>query len=266
MSQSSESFCLNDKFKEWACSYSGCDGGDFKSKIWLCGIEWGFSKDRDKTEEQYQAVLADFYSRELPEEISRGAYTPKDSQYNVAEAWKYQYGQKVAKLYAAIKGQEVSQAWDFAQRCNGTEIFRLNLYPIAFPNEWDGLWDEHKLKDVTGVESKQIYRTWCFLHRLPWIAEQVKQHKPKLIIGTGVRYLTDFIICFGGLGMAEHIHQETITAPSESTGTTSRNMYWAKVGEMTTLVVTPFLGSVHGLNSDALLQAFGKRISEIVEF
>ena len=252
-----------ENFKEWACSYSGCDGGDFKSPIWLCGIEWGFSKKRDQTEANYKKALADYYSRELPEEIIRGAYTPKDSQYNVAEGWKYQYGQKVAKLYAAIKGMEVSQAWDFAQRCYGSEIFRLNLYPIAFPNEWDGLWNEHNLQDVTGLESKQIYRTWCFLHRLPWISAQVKHHKPKLIIGTGVGYLTDFIVCFGGQGMVENIHKQTISVPSGSTGKTSRTLYWAKIGEETTLVVTPFFGSVHGVNSDALLQAFGAKIKDI---
>ena len=266
MIQSSESFGLKEKFKEWACSYSGCDGGDFKSKMWLCGIEWGFGKKREQTEEEYKKALLDFYYRELPEEISKGTYMPKDSQYNVAEAWKYLYGQKVAKLYAAIKGQEVSQAWDFVPSCDGSEIFRLNLYPIAFPNEWGGFWEEHKLKVITGFESKQIYRTWCFLHRFPWIAEQVKQHKPKLIIGTGVGYLTDFVVSFGGTGMVENIHQETISAPLASTETTSRTMYWAKVGEETTLVVTPFFGGVHGLNSDALIQAFGKRVREVVDF
>lgn len=32
---------IPNNFKEWACSLSGCDGGDINADTWLCGIEWG---------------------------------------------------------------------------------------------------------------------------------------------------------------------------------------------------------------------------------
>lgn len=32
---------MQQQVKEWACSFSGCDGGNPNAPIWLCGIEWG---------------------------------------------------------------------------------------------------------------------------------------------------------------------------------------------------------------------------------
>ncbi len=34
-------FNVPENFKDWACSLSGCDGGNLKADTWLCGIEWG---------------------------------------------------------------------------------------------------------------------------------------------------------------------------------------------------------------------------------
>jgi hypothetical protein len=30
---------MNKKFQDWACSFSGCDGGNLEAGVWLCGIE-----------------------------------------------------------------------------------------------------------------------------------------------------------------------------------------------------------------------------------
>ena len=32
---------LNEKFKQFACSHYGCDGGNLDSSVWVCGLEWG---------------------------------------------------------------------------------------------------------------------------------------------------------------------------------------------------------------------------------
>ncbi len=249
-------------FKKWACSFSGCDGGDLKSRVWLCGIEWGYRRTKDQSVEDYHNELENYYCHEIPKQISEGFRSYRCEEYKMDEHLDYQYGLKVAKLYAAIEGHDVSKARDIATVSNGSEIFRLNLYPIAFYQEKDALWEQYGLDAVTGLESKQIYRTWCLLHRLPWIAEQVKEHNPKLFIGTGIGYLTDFVISCGGSGIVSDIHKETIIGNPEKPDDSKRTMYWARIGE-TTLVVIPFLGGMSGLNSDALLQKFGDRIREI---
>jgi len=258
---------LNGKFKEWACSFSGCDAGNIQSPIWISGIEWGFGKKRTESDQEYADKLKKYYSEELPEEISKGFYEGRYKNYEMGnEALTYQYGQKVAKLYTAIQGKDISESIEIAKSSKGSEIFRMNLYPISFPNEGDELWDKYGLEGITGLQSKQIYRTWCFLHRFPWIAEQVKQHKPKLLIGTGIGYLTDFIVSFGGSNLAEFINKETIIGDPANPKTSTRTMYWTKINEQTTIVITPFFGGVYGLNSDALLRAFGNKINDISRF
>jgi len=255
---------LVENFKEWACSFSGCDGGDADSPVWTCGIEWGYSKGRQATEEEYQAILRKYYSEELPDEIARGAFEPEKYHYFEKERLRFRYVRQMSKLYGALNGMNVENVDD--DSCREWKLFHMNLYPIAFPYEADSLWDEYKLADVTGLESKQIYRTWCLLRRFPWISEQVRKNKPKLVIGTGVGYLTDFIVCCGGSGIVDCIHMETIVGSKENPVTSTRTLYWTKVSEETTLAVIPFPSGRYGLNSNALVQKFGDRIREIAGF
>jgi len=49
---------LDRNIKEWACSLSGCDGGNIEGDIWLCGIEWGGASGSDYYEKQ---VMRDYY-------------------------------------------------------------------------------------------------------------------------------------------------------------------------------------------------------------
>lgn len=252
---------IPEAFKEWACSFSGCDGGNPQGSIWVSGIEWGFGKERKETPAEYEHRLEEYY-KELGNEISKGSYSPSQ-KYDMKNELSYQFGQKLAKIYSAIKGLKTEAYKDVAQGCNGSEIFKLNIYPIAFPTEYDALWEKYGLPKITGLASKHIYRTWCFLHRFPFISEQVNEYKPKLIIATGITYLTDFVVCFAGTGGVEEIIKDTI-ASQPGADQSTRTFYWTKVNNITTLVVIPFLGGQSGLNSDYLLQRFGERIREIV--
>ncbi|MEC4686653.1 MAG: hypothetical protein VST71_13100 [Nitrospirota bacterium] len=51
---------MNENMRLWACSLSGCDGGNINSDIWLCGIEWGGGSD------------GNYYEKDLPQEINKG--------------------------------------------------------------------------------------------------------------------------------------------------------------------------------------------------
>ena len=151
---------------------------------------------------------------------------------------------------------------EVANDCKDSEIFKMNLYPIAFPNTDDGLWDKYGLTKITGLPSKEIYRTWCFLHRFPAINKQVTNYSPKYIIATGISYLTDFVVCFSGEKSDEMIHKEEIKPQSEANKST-RNFYWRRLNQKTILVVTPFFGGPNGMNSDYLLQQLGERIRNL---
>jgi len=239
---------LNDNFIKWACSLSGCDGGSPDAKIWASGIEWGFRGDP-----------SNYYSQELPAEIQKGTYELQSKQYPWEDSFTYPYGQSLAKLYYAIKGGNVGDYKKIADEKNQHELFKTNLYPIAFNSTDPKLWHDYELNKLTGFDEKYLFKTWCFLHRFPAISQMVKDKSPKLIIGTGVSYLTDFFACYGG-----STNIDTPINIGELNKTKKRQYYWAELSNGTTLVVIPFFSSQFGLNSGDLLQEMGEKIRKLV--
>lgn len=234
---------------EWACSLSGCDGGSLNAPIWISGIEWGGGDE-------------EYYTKQLPEEIAKGKYTPSET-YNWKDSLTYKYGTSLAKLITSYHGFDTSEYKIFAEKCTGNEIFKLNLYPIAFRSTSDDAWEKYNLPEIIGFQEKNLFKTWCFLHRFPNIAKIVEKYAPKIIICTGIDYLNDFFSCY-----ARHIDIDTpinyVEVQSESENNAhKRRLYWSKINSKTTLCVIPFFSGAYGLNSDELLQKFGKKIRNI---
>lgn len=247
---------INEKFKEWACSLSGCDGGNINAPVWICGIEWGYNKNNNSQ--------LDYYANQLVDEINEGRCSPSDKCL-----WKdqliYPYGRSIAKLYYAILGKEVSDYKNIETDCNIPEIFKMNLFPIAFNNTDNKLWKKHGLDKLTGIEDKYLYVTWCFLHRYPTFSNMVFEKRPKLIIGTGISYLTDFFACFAGkMKPITPINIETIAQESSKGKINYRRFYWSKIFDQTLLVVVPFPAGSNGMNSDYLIKSIGSKIRELV--
>lgn len=238
---------LSENFIKWACSLSGCDGGSPDAKIWISGIEWGFIGDP-----------SNYYKNELPAEIAKGEYKPDLQEYPWKHSFTYPYGKSLAKLYCAIKGYDVKNYQEIAHKKNN-ELFKTNLYPIAFNSIDPSLWKYYKIDELTGFAEKNLFKTWCFLHRFPAIAKLAREKSPKLIIGTGVSYLTDFFACYAG-----NTNINTTINIGKLTRTKDRSYYWAKLSNGTILVVIPFFSSQFGLNSDYLLQEMGEKIKELV--
>lgn len=247
---------IGQKFKEWARSLSGCDGGNPAAKIWICGIEWGYSKKDAMKPKEY-------YEKELPQQIASGQYKPSNT-YNWKESLKSRYGISIAKLYFSIMEEKVEDYKELIEKCDGKEIFKMNLYPIAFNNTDDRLWKEYKLDKLTGFEEKYLFKTWCFLHRFPFFSDMVKEENPKLIIGTGVSYLTDFFVCFGGKDSIDATINVDIIEP-ESPSDKKRTYYWGRLKNGTIIVVIPFFSGPYGFNSDDLIQKMGDKIRKLLD-
>lgn len=245
---------IPNNFKEWACSLSGCDGGNIDADTWLCGIEWGGgSKDKE------------YYPEKLPKQIKNGAYQPEQNHYDWKDSITYPYGRSFAKLYSAITGDKVENYLELvSKKWNGSEIFKLNLYPIAFDSTDTLLWHKYKLKEITGFDEKHLFQTWCFINRFPYLSKLREEKRPKLIVCTGVGYLQDFFICFGGNSENSAMMQYEDIEPSlDSKVQNKRRFYWVRLDSHTTLVVIPFFSGPYGLNSDLLLQTIGDRIRHI---
>lgn len=245
---------IPNNFKKWACSLSGCDGGNIDADTWLCGIEWGGGSE-------------EYYSKELPEEIKNGTYKPEQNHYDWKDSitGRSPFGRSFAKLYSAIDGENVENYSKFvSQKWDGSEIFKLNLYPIAFDSTDTVLWHKYKLKEITGFDEKHLFQTWCFINRFPYFSKLRKEKRPKLIVCTGVSYLQDFFICFGGNSKNSAMMQyEDIQPSPDSKVQNKRRFYWIRLDNHTTLVVIPFFSGSYGLNSDFLLQTIGDRIRHI---
>ncbi|HDR14974.1 MAG TPA: hypothetical protein ENN79_05715, partial [Desulfobacteraceae bacterium] len=238
---------VDPKFSAWACSLSGCDGGDPSAPVWISGIEWGYGKRRGQTDDEYEEAVSSYYSMNLPDEIAKGRYEPR-GDYLWQEHLTYPFGRSVAKLFMALNGLGVENYNRIAEMDIDSKIFKLNLYPIAFRHAGDKLWAKYHIGDLTGLDSKEVYRTWCFLNRFPFIAETVKRHNPKLIIGIGVTYLTDFFACFAGTGGSGNIHIGELQ-PDFKNKQNHRRYYWSKINSgRTLLAVIPFFSSQYGLN------------------
>ena len=238
---------------------SGCDGGQPTAKTWLCGIEWGSGSYDDGI----------YYRQELTEEIDRGSCKPDpDSRYDWEKSIKGRspFGRGFAKLYAALEGEEDvgryralirSKTWD------GSEVFKLNLYPIAFDSDDPVLWKDYGLHRITGFEEKYAYQAWCMFKRFKFFRRLKKENKPKEIICVGVGYFREFLLAFGA--QAEHcwgIRSEAITPISPGNKNRPRRYHWTRLGD-TNLIVIPFFSGSNGLNSDYLLREMGRRIADL---
>ena len=242
-------------FIDWACSLSGCYGGNIEADTWICGSEWGagsYGKDI-------------YYETGLAEDIERGEVPLEQKEFN----WKYclydNYGRNFAKIFAAMNGENVEDYRELAlEKWNGSEIFAVNLYPIAFDSIDSGLWDDYKLTEKTGFSEKHLFQTWCYFNRFPVLAALRSKKKPKLIICTGINHMRDFFMCFDGTkNNVNKIRLGEISQRTEGNGHKTRRYYWVKIDKHTTLVVLPFLSGPHGLNSDCLLEQMGKRLTEL---
>lgn len=247
----------NNKFKEWACSLSGCDGGNPKAETWLCGIESGGN------ESSYEKNL-EYYQVDLVAAIAKGAHIP-GSEYDWHDQQRNRYGQSVAKLYAAYRGHRVVEYQKHLDSFGKADLLKLNLYPIAFRHTGDQLWKKYKLDKVTGFKDKELYRIWCFFNRFPEFVDLANEYAPKLIIGTGVSYVIDFFACFAGnRNLSSRIEVGEIK-PQSLANKKNRKYYWSKLENGTILAVIPFFSGSNGLNSNYLLEQMGTRLREIVD-
>jgi hypothetical protein len=243
---------INENYKKWACSLSGCNGGNIKADTWICGIEWG-------------GGYTD-YQKDLTVDINQGKIDNPSDKYDWNVQNTYTYGRSFAKLYTAIHNvsddYNIENYQNYIENLEGNEVFKLNLYPVSFKDTNYKLWHQHNLDEITGFKNKYLYQLWFFFNRFPKFAELRKEHKPKLIICTGVDYLVDFLMCFGATENIDNIQVGTIKGNSDK-NKYERTYYHIKI-DKTLLVVVPFFSGSYGLNSYYLLNEMGKAIKNLL--
>jgi len=232
---------VENEFQKWATGFSGCDGGDIGSpdrrSVWVCGIEWGGGHDLASLE------------KHLLDDVS----VPDAGYDDYSENLAYIFNRQTMKLLNAMQGGDVKDYVKMAEnrRPFGKDskgFFKMNLFPIAFKDTGHQRW----LIDfvgVTGFASKADYLAWCRRVRFAAMRSWVAESKPKVIVCFGKTLINDFESAFVN-GEAKFV-KETIL---------NRELSWTRTQDDVLVAVCPFPVNRYGLNSDALLQAFGDRI------
>lgn len=237
---------IENKFQKWASGFSGCDGGDIGNpqnrSIWVCGIEWGGSgHDPEK----------------LKEIILDPVDSPPLGYEHHSESLAYIFNWQTLKLLTAIQGEPVENYIQISESIrpfikDSKGFFKMNLFPVAFKDTNHQRW----LSDynaITGFQTKEEYLSWCRQARFSTIRSWVEEFKPKLVICFGKTFSADF-------------KSALVNGNSEFTKETilNRELSWTRTQDDTLVAICPFPVNRYGLNSHALLQAFGERIRALM--
>jgi hypothetical protein len=233
---------VTEAFANWATGFSGCDGGEPSGETWLCGIEFGGAH-----------TVEDLLFEAFPTPGFVGDATWGDT---ADKFLTFPYNLRAVKLLQSIAGNTDPDCHKFfhSERCfqKHSNYFKLNLFPIAFPDTSAEHWHEW-IQQKTGFGSKSDYIDWCYENRFPILREWVRQFSPKLIVCTGITYRADFFKAFGVDG--------EISAEKTTPG---KHVEWSVTNEGKTVVaVTYFLGGPHGLISNVDLASTGVQIRKI---
>ncbi len=209
---------------------STCDGGDPGSphdpSVWLLGIEpgWSFADQQAEaaTDPESEAQLATYaIERQLEWPFNRNAF----------------------KLLAALEGLPSGHYRDFAIRqqpfvLNSKGYLKGNLFPVPF-NKVDD-WDVQASRS-TGFETKDEYRSWVRTTRFPVLKAWINRCRPRLIIGSGISHLDDFLEIVGSAEPPKEFQFEV-------NGHTKR-VFISKSGIVPLTIIPHLSGGIHSLNS-----------------
>ncbi|MFZ2124498.1 MAG: hypothetical protein WA012_12555 [Rhodoferax sp.] len=232
---------VENEFQKWATGFSGCDGGDIGSpdrrSVWVCGIEWGGGHD--------QAAL----KKHIQGEVSAPALGYEEYQENFAYIFNWQ----TMKLLSAMQGGSAKNYVEMAEKCRpfvkGSKgFFKMNLFPISFKDTGHQRWQDDFVA-ITGFNNKADYLAWCKRARFSVMRSWVAKFKPKVIVCFGKTFINDFGSAFVN-GDTKFIKEPIL----------NRELSWTRTQDGVLVAVCPFPVNRYGLNSDALLQAFGDRI------
>ncbi len=241
------------KFAAWANSFAGIDGGNIAGPIWFCGIEHGGVAD-----------IKNFDFKPVDKTKSWEDETARN------ENFKHQFDQKALKLYAALLGEKVDgyKSIDKVKRAfaPGSDVFKLNLYPLAFKNTDNGHWGNDFLETI-GIPTKEIYRAWCQNNRFKLFRDIVSKndHSLRLIICAGVGHQMEFLMAFGSESDIHAKMKESRIPDPDNKITKGLPFYWIILNnKRTVLAVVPFFGHWKNcLNSDKRIEVFADEIRKV---
>jgi hypothetical protein len=243
-------------------SFAGCDGGNIRAKLWVCGIEphggvdvldaarpWLSPRSVAWQEPPswpagFAAALLESHPAPLPVGLHR--------------AWRLRRGSYdflLATLCCRIFASPLSPReylTDRLYRAAG-DLFKLNLFPLACNRDTQREWTPvHQLR--TNCALKRDYVEQVLQHRGPFYRTQIAEHKPRVILCTGIARREKF------LGTLLPSSRAMPAVPVNGRAIESHQ------GRDTDcrLFVVPFLGTQRSMLSEASFDALADAIRPLV--
>ena len=210
---------------------STCDGGNPGSiedpSVWLLGIEPGWS-----------------FADEAASEAPSAEAEERLKTYSIDLQLEWPFNRNAFKLLAAIEGGSPEDYREFAKRVqpfalNSKGYLKGNLFPVPFNNV--GAWDDAAIA-MTGFTTKDLYQFWVREVRFPILKEWIDRCRPRLLIGSGITHLADFLSIAGA-------NEEPDTFQFEVNGH-SKRVFVSKTGVVPIAIVPHLSGGIHSLNSN----------------
>lgn len=210
---------------------STCDGGDPGStkepSVWILGIEPGWS-------------LADEATAEVPSSVAE----ERLKAYSIDLQLEWPFNRNAFKLLAAIEGEAPDDYREFARRAqpfafNSKGYLKGNLFPVPFNNV--GAWDD-AATEMTGFTTKDEYQSWVRTVRFPFLKDWIERCRPRLLIGSGISHLADFL----AIARAD----ETPSEFQFEVNGHSKRVFIGKNGLVPIAIVPHLSGGIHSLNSN----------------
>lgn len=241
------------EFEELALSFYGCDGGNLRSKIWFCGLEWGgdLRWAEGKTGEKLETVEEDSGYGDQERRL-------RDFSQNISweegfiDAVTTGVNQKICWFINYYLGLDRSDSYQYADFVVENKIcfnepdgigFKMNLFPLN-SRKHDGSWDE-KRAQYTGLATRWEYEAWCLKNRGAYFQKLIKEGAPEVIIGLGKSHMWKFFQFFGC----------NESAVKEANLINSVTIFYCTIPETETmLVISPFFGGPYGINSFKKMQ------------
>ena len=217
---------MKENIKKYLSSFSGCIGGNLNAPIWICGIEFGGKVDIPN-------VLVD---------INKDHRMPNNGEYISNPNSKFDEG--LRKILSIIEDNK--QNLKLFTKLDDKH-FRMNLYPLPYPSikSTDDYIDALEL-------DKQTYYDLCENIRFPFLNRLYKTYKPKILLCFGTTFTEKFMTAFKNDDYI--IYKKNINNKKIILYTNHENA----------IIISPFLRSKSGLNSDLEINIFGNEIKNII--
>lgn len=222
------------RFVDWVCSFSGCDGGEPNSDIWICGIEHGTS-------------ASDSANRAPIDSLEPEGCPFRDGLYFNDNAKNHTYNRLALALINGYKDMGLTSEDYTEQTVNDKQLFerdgigfKMNMMPLAFRGNVSRQWDA-TLSHETGISSLAEYIELCMTKRAAFFRQQIqKSPKVKLIICTALGHRNDFKQFFN----VGELQERMLTIQCLATGKTLNwRLYYGNIHNTDVKVfVIPFLG------------------------